>query len=783
MLAQTVQDSDASFPPDLYNRAIIGVSTAIYTTETRCLFGGATDCTREVYGFQMGSPGMVWDGGTRSCRVFIWQLGTTLPFDRTMPRVLPEDVVEYDLVPFGVSPVSNRLGLGGGGFKNLIDYTDPITASVLNIDYDRIFAAMVEDQQSRVRWVFWPKHESGCTDSEPIVAPTSSFTWSSLGDNEIRFDGSGTDPGSSNAATYLWNFGDGSPIVQGPSAIVDHRYDEPGTYRVLLRVTNRNGVSHDVLQNIEVLGDTKVNSVLDRAKSATATGCDTGQMVGDAPECTLRAAIELVNEGDLSRIEFDIDVTGVPRIALQSALPAILHPVTLDGTTQSAGRVEISGGGMNAVGLDVRGGMSTLKGLVVNGFTGEDGVGIGLRTAGQNTLLGNYVGTNAAGTAAAPNRVRIAIATESGGNQIGGPAAGEGNVVSGNLTSGVLISGSSRNRIYGNLVGTNSGGSAAIPNEYGIVVARAGTENDIGGTGLGQSNQISGNSTNEIFVLSPGTNKNRIVGNLIGVDSAGAVLPSERGIHLVAGNANVVRGNTIAATDVGVSVSSRATFEGGEVIQGANSNTLIETNRIGLDRAGRATRGTALSCVVISAEDDGPAVSGTMIRGNQIAGCAQNVLAVGQNVTGSSVVDNVIGLAFDGSSSLPTGAGRDFAQAGVRVDGAPETTIEGNRIAGHQRDLLLAGSRQSGGTGFDLDEFEAIVPGETERSASPTATGLVARNNTTGLLPTAPCRRVTTRSSGSACSATPRAYSSRTTSWRGMPRKRRSGWSTGGIID
>ncbi len=73
--------------------------------------------------------------------------------------------------------------------------------------------------------------------------------------DEIQFDGSTT------ASTllvpnagYVWNFGDGTPTVSGPSVL--HTYTKGGTYTVTLRVTDRGGDVRTLAQTVVVLGKT-----------------------------------------------------------------------------------------------------------------------------------------------------------------------------------------------------------------------------------------------------------------------------------------------------------------------------------------------------------------------------------------------------------------------------------------------------------------------------------------------------------------------------------------------
>jgi hypothetical protein len=119
-------------------------------------------------------------------------------------------------------------------------------------------------------------------------------------------------------------------------------------------------------------------------------------------------------------------VGGVATIAPGSVLPAIADPVVLDAQTQpnwsSVPIIEINGAGVPAAqsGFAISAGASTVRGFVMNRFLGDNNNGaILISGAGGNTVQGNYLGTDAAGSAASPNYQGIRI-DGSPGNLIGG---------------------------------------------------------------------------------------------------------------------------------------------------------------------------------------------------------------------------------------------------------------------------------------------------------------------------------------------------------------------------
>jgi CSLREA domain-containing protein len=262
----------------------------------------------------------------------------------------------------------------------------------------------------------------------------------------------------------------------------------------------------------------------------------------DTAHCSLREAIDAANfAGDANTINFQIpatdngcDPSGVCVIAPSTSLPALSNgPVTIDGYTQPGASANTSSTVSNAVlkivlsGANNSGGdgltlsQSTVRGLVINNFLN------GAILNSGNTFAGNFVGTDAAGAAAA-NTTGVHIVGNN--NNVGGVAPADRNVVSGNglgvfadglstINSGVLIE--------GNLVGANPAGDAAVGNGIGVEVCNGASNVIVGGSASAARNVISGNSLSNVLIDSTATTANKVQGNLIGpkADGSGPLAP------------------------------------------------------------------------------------------------------------------------------------------------------------------------------------------------------------------------------------------------------------------
>ena len=107
------------------------------------------------------------------------------------------------------------------------------------------------------------------------------------------------------------------------------------------------------------------------------------------------------------------------------------------------------------------GGDSPAERNVISG-NGLDGVLIN-GPAGPNRVSGNYIGVDSTGETAVPNGQRGIVVNQAPNVTIGGLLDGEENVVSGNANVGISVQGSPTT-IVGNFIGTDAAGEAAIPN-------------------------------------------------------------------------------------------------------------------------------------------------------------------------------------------------------------------------------------------------------------------------------------------------------------------------------
>jgi hypothetical protein len=216
-------------------------------------------------------------------------------------------------------------------------------------------------------------------------------------------------------------------------------------------------------------------------------------------------------------IAFALSGTVPSTIVVGLDLPAVTDPVTIDATTQAGYTgspvVELRGGGEAAIGLDIAGGHSVVRGLSIDGFA----TGVRLRDKPANVVDGCNVGTDSTGIEGIGNELAGIEVIRSSASRIGGVAPGAGNVISRN-GHGVVVEGSPGTVIQGNFVGTDRTGDAHLGNRHdGIHTASRPTM--VGGVEPGAGNVIAFNggagvatASAAVLVLSNSIYENRADG-------------------------------------------------------------------------------------------------------------------------------------------------------------------------------------------------------------------------------------------------------------------------------
>lgn len=465
--------------------------------------------------------------------------------------------------------------------------------------------------------------------------------------------------------------------------------------------------------------------------------------VGDAGAGTLRQAIINANTttpAALDTIQFNIGGVGTKTITLLSVLPNITDSVFIDGSSDPsyvAFTPVIEVNGQNIINwafyLNAAAAGSHIRGIIINRFA-VNGMVI---FSNHTKVTACFVGTNATGTTASANSFAGIEAQNVHNIMIGGPNAGDRNLISGNGLYGIrfsqvdtativgnrigtdingtaaiangtgistvlsnlitvggstallrnLISGNnigidhlgSKSEFYGNYIGTSSGGNTALGNlTNGMTIQ--GDSNLIGGILAGQGNLLSGNQINGISITSASSIGNEVKGNLVGTNITGtAAIPNVgNGIDFSNGAKKNIVGGTIAAARniISGNTSSGIGFN-------ATDTNYVYGNFIGTDLNGTTALGNGASGIAITSAENTIIGDATAAGANVISGNGTNGISIGGTGGDFTIIKhNYIGTDLSGLLNLAN-TGR-----GVLINtGALDTEIggiaagEGNFIA------------------------------------------------------------------------------------------------------
>ncbi|HEY8402625.1 MAG TPA: gliding motility-associated C-terminal domain-containing protein [Cytophagaceae bacterium] len=385
----------------------------------------------------------------------------------------------------------------------------------------------------------------------------------------------------------------------------------------------------------------------------------------------------------------------------------ILDGSTQPGYSAGKPVVIIDGNSRAYQGIQFWGGShGTVKGLIIvncrfHGIKIDNNVG--------NVIIqGNYIGINYNNTAAGNGEHGVMALTNADNNIIGGSSLQERNIISGNLIDGIHLFSSANNTIVGNYIGTDTSGTTAIPNGANGVFILNSTNNTIGSTNMGERNLISGNTKNGISFTN--TTSSTIENNYIGTTISGlTALGNGRQAtislgHEVADNHgimlnnsannfiinNVVSGNgtsfgTLPSPDffnpnftgngngINIASSPNVTVKGNIVGLSANLTTIIRNNQNGV--------------IVVNGSDNCIIGGPSMSERNYIGGQPFHGIVISAS-EGVSIRGNYIGTGPNETENFGN------SDSGIIIQNSNSGTIGGS---GSNEGNMLANSKEEHG--------------------------------------------------------------------------------------
>jgi parallel beta-helix repeat protein len=391
----------------------------------------------------------------------------------------------------------------------------------------------------------------------------------------------------------------------------------------------------------------------------------------DSGAGSLREAITAAAAGGPDDIVFDPGGTGTLNIATQ--LPMLSTGTTVTATrTNGVPDVELHCSDPS-VGTGLQAGPGQTD-VVVTGVSITNCTnGIFVLADGGLTLRSSWIGRTRAGSTSV-NTVNGFGALAGARIVVGGPSAGDGNLIVGSASGVGAVDPAAGAVVQGNTISGAGGRGVNLTNADGVVV---------------QDNVVSGNATSGIaLVRGAGA---VIRGNRVGTDAAGvAAQPNGvAGINLVGtvgatiggtgpGDPNVVAGSVGGETRCAICVQPDGVVRA--------TGTVIAGNRVGTAASGVAALSPAGfdGIRVVNAVDT--TIGGTApSAGNVVGGFANSGITIQSGSSGTVIQGNTVGLAADASGAIRNdiGIGVTADSPGTRIGGTAagaRNVVSGNRI-------------------------------------------------------------------------------------------------------
>ncbi|HKD16827.1 MAG TPA: S-layer homology domain-containing protein [Thermoanaerobaculia bacterium] len=277
-----------------------------------------------------------------------------------------------------------------------------------------------------------------------------------------------------------------------------------------------------------------------------------------------------------------------------SAAVQLLGPsgLTIEGNFLGTDPTGASAAGDGAFGILVDGGSTnaTIGGTAPaarNVISGNPITAIGFGNDGADggsghMVQGNFIGTDASGTAAVGNGTGISLAFGVNTTTIGGTTPAARNLISGNTARGIGISNGlgspdvTNNLVEGNFIGTDVTGTLPLGNQF-FGIGLYGLANTIGGSAAGAGNVIADNANGGIDLI--GASNSVIEGNFVGTDATGTIALGNHGIAIGIGGASPVTVGGVGAGEGNVIAFNSAPISGGVVVY-SGTGVVIRGNSI-----------------------------------------------------------------------------------------------------------------------------------------------------------------------------------------------------------
>jgi len=247
----------------------------------------------------------------------------------------------------------------------------------------------------------------------------------------------------------------------------------------------------------------------------------------------------------------------------------------------------------------------------------------------NDVVTGNFLGVDTDGATVVSDGTPVQVGNGSlfaNGTTIGGTSPSARNVIVSNGGFALILNDGDATAVQGNYLGTNAAGTAAIGSLATGIDVEEGTGVTIGGSASGADNVINatGNGVSIGGVCFNCAVNTAVQGNLIGMDATGTVAfyALFNGVQIGQSINTTIGGSTLGAANI---INARAT---GIPIGGSPTGVIIQGNKIGTDITGTMPLGNGNCGISISLTSNGTIGGVNPGEGNIIAFNALNGVSI-----------------------------------------------------------------------------------------------------------------------------------------------------------
>jgi len=388
---------------------------------------------------------------------------------------------------------------------------------------------------------------------------------------------------------------------------------------------------------------------------------------------------------------------------------------------------------INGANNNLIGNVLSLDKNVISGNT-SSGILIEGSATTNNAVRGNFIGVGIDGVVSAPNNIGISITNGASSNWIGEDGfVVKRNIISANTMAGILLNGAttSNNVIYKNYIGCDSTNTVGASNNFGVWIKDCSASNYVGSdNNVKNSPVISGN---QVGIVIDNSSTQFVFNSKIGVRNLGTIaLPNTHGIVIqngsfdnVIGGSNPYQSNIISGNDsIGIAINN------------CNTNSILG-NRIGSNTSGSGALGNNLIGVFVNGGNGNVVGTSAPGEGNLITSNGEIGLILDGNPSATQIMGNFIGVDSGAVSVFPlisnsvglfiknttnvnvvggsnAGEGNYFASNAyqIAIENSSDQSIEGNVIGINKVGTSYLGN-QFTGNGVYIKNSSNISVGNT----------------------------------------------------------------------